>query len=60
MLAINCDERDFARNRKARRNFAILLYYIIRKFGILLLYIFKGNCVSKMCICLNLLPENVT
>ena len=26
----------------------IVILYILRKFGILLLYIYEGNCVSKM------------
>ena len=29
MLAINCHKSDFQSNREARKNFAILLYYIV-------------------------------
>ena len=35
----------------------IINLYTIKKFGILLLYIYEGNCVSKMFVYLNLLPK---
>ena len=50
-------KRLFMISGSKKEFYNIVILYIIRKFGILLLYIYEGNCVSKMFVYSNLLPK---